>query len=87
MNTCHLFNPISLDLPVALRRNDSLKLLQLNFIVRVGSMPSIDVAEDKLRILRMLENCEVRGDPEHASNVLLKCIVKYLELNDGCTPI
>ena len=68
---------VELDLPMALRRNDALQSLHLNNITLVGCAPSI---EGELRFLRTLKKCHV------THNVLLECIERHLQLNDGRMP-
>ena len=72
--------PLSLDLPAALRRNDSLRSMSFQSIELIGRVPTMDVTEGGLRWLRTLEKCKAWGG-EHT--VLLDCILHHLRMNEG----
>ena len=79
----YIVPPPSLDLPVALRHNDSLQSLHLHNIPLVSSVPSIGMTEDELRFMRTLEECDTSYE---MPDVLLECVVRHLELNGGQMP-
>ena len=72
--------PMSLDLVAALRHNDSLQSMRIFGISLTGRG---DAAGSELRFLRHLRVCEVWNE-EHT--VLLACILRHLQTNEGRMP-